>query len=61
MAQGQACNDLTIGRVLFPLNIMKYLILSLSHFGNEAKRGDEICVSTRNAFKNQQKVGNGSR
>ena len=42
--------------VRFPLEEIKYLILSYPRFGNGAKRGVEMCYSTRNASTIQWKM-----
>ena len=42
-----------------PLEELKYLIFSFLRIGVETKRGVEFRHSTRNAFRNQRKVGSG--
>ena len=48
MAQGHKLATI-VGSI--PLGRMKYLIISYSHFGNDAKRGIDVHHSTLNAFR----------
>ena len=48
------------GRVRFPLEEMKYLIFSFLCSGVKAKRGVDLCHSTRNVSRIRRKMGNKS-